>query len=154
MTLQEITNFKKELREQIQDDLAATLLSLTERLPDTGNRHTEAVQLRSRLNAANKERRGGLLSAEEYRLEIDRIRSSTLELINELGEADFQVKSTGKRAGDGPAQGSVLYRVPGRMSIGKSTYCKIRVAIDEEELYNDIELDENVRVKTGLRYRT
>ena len=150
MTLQEITNFKKELREQIQDDLAATLLSLTERLPDTGDRYSEAVKLRSRLNAANKERRGGLLSAEEYRLEIDRIRSSTLELINELGEADFQVKSTGKRAGDGPAQGSVLYRVPGRMSIGKSTYCKIRVAIDEEELYNDIEVDENVHVRNRV----
>ncbi|MFM8372732.1 MAG: hypothetical protein ACKOCO_10120, partial [Bacteroidota bacterium] len=113
-------------------------------------RHTEAVQLRSRLNAANKDRRGGVLSVEEYRLETDRIRRSTLELINELGEADFQVKSKGKRAGDGPARGSVLYRVPGRMSIGKSAYCKIRVAIDEDELYNDIELDDNVRVKNRV----
>jgi len=131
--------------------LPGTLVELTNALPEGGVRHIEVQQLRAKYNQANKDNRVGKLTTDEHRIEKDRIRSSTFELIRELCEDDFRASTPAKPdVGGGRRRGDVLYRVPGRMSIGKAAMCKIRVAVEEDAIFDDLELDEDVRVKNRV----
>ena len=122
----DVAEFKKYLLDLIINDLPGTLVELTNALPEGGVRHIEVQQLRAKYNQANKDNRAGKLTTDEHRIEKDRIRSSTFELIRELCEDDFRASTPAKPdvgGGDVGAMCCIVYPVvcpSGRPQCAKS----------------------------------
>lgn len=143
-----IPELQDELRRILLEDLAAALTALKELLPENSERFNEVLALQARLKDANKERIRNTIDPEEYQRRVDTIRANCLDMISALAPEDFEAPEQPLRPGQTPVrQGSVLYRVPERMPLRKPTICTIRVAIEEDALFEDIVLDENVQLR-------
>ena len=143
-----IPALRQKLRAILVEDLAAALSALKELLPDTADKHKVVLALQARLKDANKEKFRNTLSPDDYQRRVDTIRAECFDLLDALEEADFEVAAAPRKDGKpAPRQGSVLYRVPQRMPIRKPSICTVRVAIEEDALFEDIVLDDNVRLR-------
>ena len=143
-----IPELQDELRRILLEDLAAALTALKELLPENGERFNEVLALQGRLKDANKERIRNTIDPEAYQQRVDTIRANCLDMISALTPEDFEVPAQPQKPGaQAIKQGSVLYRVPEQMPLRKPTICTIRVAIEEDALFEDIVLDENVQLR-------
>lgn len=143
-----IPELQDELRRILLEDLAAALTALRELLPENGERFNEVLSLQGQLKDANKERIRNTIGPEEYQRRVDTIRANCLDMISALTPEDFETSVQPHKPGVEPTmQGSVLYRVPERMPLRKPSICTIRVAIEEDALFEDIVLDENVQLR-------
>lgn len=150
---QPLTTIQRELRELIAEDFAAALLRLKELLPDAAEKQADVTSLLGRLNDSNKKYARNIISNEEYQREKDRIRADFYELVRGLEDYDFEEVAAQKPHPDGknvPKTGSVLYRIPHRMLLQKSTRCVVRVAVDEDAIVENITLDDDVRQRHRL----
>ncbi|MBV6439715.1 MAG: hypothetical protein DYG98_09585 [Haliscomenobacteraceae bacterium CHB4] len=148
---QPLTTIQRELREQMADDLAAALLRLKELLPDFSEKQEDVIALLGRLNDSNKKQIRNLISNKEHQREQDRIRSDFYQLVQGLELIDFEEVAAKKPRAGGkstPKTGSVLYRIPQRMSLQKSSRCVVRVALDEDAIIENITLDEYVQLRS------
>jgi formylglycine-generating enzyme required for sulfatase activity len=78
---------------------------------------------------------------------VDTVRAECFDLLRDLEEVDFEVKTAASGKASATKQGSVLYRVPHKMPLRKPTICTVRVAIDEDAILEDIVLDDDVRLR-------
>lgn len=148
-----LDTLRHQLQELLTDDLAGALKTLRDFLPESSEKHTTIVGLLGRLNDTNKARLRNTLSNEALQREYDTLRANLLDLLAELTEADFDAAApkpnpTGKPAAK---QGSVLYRIPHKMPMRRETKCVVRIALDEEAIVEDIQLDEHVTLKALRR---
>jgi len=150
---QSLEMLRKDLQNQLVDDIAAALRNLQALLPETAEKNGAVIALLGRLNDANKARLRNTLSNEDLQREYDRIRADFLDLIQSLQEADFSTDSDAGSNGGSPApkQGSVLYRIPGTMPVRKETKCVVRISMDEDAIVENITIDEHVQLKSLYR---
>ncbi len=150
---QPLDALRKDLQNQLVDDIAAALRNLQALLPATSDKYSAVVALLGRLNDANKARLRNTLSNDDLQREYDRIRADFLDLIQNLQEADFSVESDAASAEGEPApkQGSILYRIPGTMPVRKETKCVVRISMDEDAIVENITIDEHVQLKNLYR---
>lgn len=143
-----IDTLRQELREVLVEDLAAALQAVKELLPETAEKHNVVLALLARLKDANKERFRNTIAPDDFQRRVDTIRAECFDLIDALQTNDFELLPAPGGPGPSPGrQGSVLYRVPQRMPVRKPAICTVRVAIDEDALFEDIVLDDNVRLR-------
>ena len=141
-----LSDIRHELRDILVEDLPAALTALKELLPENSDLQQQVLALQGRLRDANKERVRNTIEPAEYQRRVDTIRAECLDMIQALTEADFETPtaSGGKGAS---RQGSVLYRIPQQMPVEKPSICTVRVAIDEDAIFEDIVIDDNVKLQ-------
>ncbi|MEZ4963741.1 MAG: SUMF1/EgtB/PvdO family nonheme iron enzyme [Saprospiraceae bacterium] len=146
-----LQTIRKQLREQLVEDLAAALKNLQALLPEQSEKYLLVISLLGRLNDANKARLRNTLSNDDLQREYDRIRADLLDLVQGLEEADFDAATAQPDGKPASRQGSVLYRVPHLMPLEKETRCVVRIALDEDAIVEDISIDEHVQLKSLYR---
>ncbi len=148
----DIPSLRRELEQQLTEDLPAAINALKARLPDNSEKYRLVATLLARLNDANKERFRNTISMEEYQRRCDQVRADFFDLLAMLEEADFDPEAAQAKPDDENAvkTGTVLYRIPDHMPLGKLTRCTVRVAIDEEAILENIILDDQVQVKSQI----
>jgi len=151
--IQPLDALRKDLQNQLVDDIAAALRNLQALLPETSDKYSAVVALLGRLNDANKARLRNTLSNDDLQREYDRIRADFLDLIQSLLEDDFNTGSATQNTGGLPAprQGSILYRIPGTMPAHKETRCVVRISMNEDAIVENITIDEHVQLKSLYR---
>lgn len=129
----------------LTDSIARVLEAMEQQLPAFSPKYKLLVNLRARLNEANRGRIAGTLSNEQLQLEYNRIRMSLLETIDGLSVQDFQQPLA--QSPEARKKGYLLHKIPPQMQVGKEEECIIRLAYEQEAIVKDIELSEAVEVK-------
>jgi len=146
---QSLSATRSLLSDLLVEDLPMALKALKELLPEGVEKHSLVVALQAQLQLLNKDRIKGLINAGEYAQRLAGISASFQELLESLEEADFEpaVRPSRQQKGKTVRQGSMLYRIPHKMPIQKTTICTVRVAMDTDTILNDIVLDDDVRLR-------
>lgn len=145
ISTEQLEQWKREWPRLVADSIAKALEALEEKLPAFSPKYKLLVNLRARLNEANRGSIAGILSNEQLQLEYNRIRMSLLETIDALVIEDFQ-----QPMGQSPSErkkGYLLHKIPPQMQLGKEEECIIRLAYEQAAIVQDIELSEEVEVK-------
>lgn len=140
----------QELRSLLTDDLAGAFRLLLVLLPAGSEKHQSATVLLGKLNDTNKASLRGTLSNENLQLAYNQLRSDLLDLIEALTEADFDPAAPAP-APQPAKQGEILYRIPDAMPLGRETRCTVRIALDADDIVENITLDEHVTLKPLAR---
>lgn len=146
---QSLPDLRRDLRQLfVEGDLPTALTTLDELLPDPSEVKAAVTALRADFNQLNKDNFRGIIDPEEYAKRLAQINARFNDLLDALTEAHFEPAPSGSKNAAGNAKtGSVLYRIPNKMTLQKPTMCTIRVAVDEEAILEDIVLDDNVRLR-------
>lgn len=144
-TQEELNGLKQQLRRQLTESIADVISSLKEVLTANPSKADTLLMLESRLNEANRDKLRGVIGQENLQLVYARLRADLLSLISGLELADFTGSGGGQRQAG--RTGSLLYRVPEQMPLGKESKCIIRLAFEEESLIRNIELTEDITIK-------
>lgn len=146
-----ISELRKELQELVIISLPDAIKYCHELLPENTEKYNLLLQMRTNLKQLNKELFQNLISHEENSRRIAQISVAFINLVADLEAADFDPPKTSKSKNKIDTQhGSVLYHIPHSMPIGKATYCKIRVAIEEDAILEDIVIDADVRIRERI----
>lgn len=150
---QPISSLRNELQELVINDLPAALTMCKELLPENTEKFNLVLAMQANLKQLSKDRFKSLITQEEYGRRIANITDSFIEFIADLQEADFNPPLASSLASGktSTAQlGSVLYQVPHHMPLGKPSFCKIRVAIEEDAILEDIVINDDVRIRERI----
>lgn len=142
---EQLKTWKQEWRGLLADSIAKALEGMEEKIPSFSPQYKLLVNLRARLNEANRGRIAGTLSNEDLQLEYNRIRMSLLETIDALRVEDFQQPMG--QSPEGPRKGYLLHKIPPQMQVGREEECIIRLAYEQAVIVQDIELSGEVEVK-------
>ncbi|MCO6490301.1 MAG: hypothetical protein J5I98_17945 [Phaeodactylibacter sp.] len=141
----QLQEWKQEWRRLVPDSIAKALEAMEEKIPPFSPKYKLLVNLRARVNDANRGRIAGTLSNEDLQLEYNRIRMSLLETIDALSVEDFRQPMG--QSPDERKRGYLLHKIPPQMQVGKEEECIIRLAYEQAAIVQDIELSEEVEVK-------
>ncbi|MBU6340621.1 MAG: hypothetical protein KGS48_03925, partial [Bacteroidetes bacterium] len=142
-----LPELRRDLEDLLVQSLPDALKALRDLLPEGVNKHKQLLLLLGRLNAANKDKRDGVIDYQEYELRIAAVRRDTLDLLAELQESDFDLPTENKKTPSNAKEGIILYQIPGKMPIQKPSICRVRVALDEDAVYEDLILTKDTKTK-------
>jgi len=142
-----LAEIRRDIEDLLVEALPEALKALRELLPEGTEKHQQVLLLVGRLNAANKDKRAGVIDFSEYELRIAAVRRDTLDLVGELQEIDFEVPTEGQKPPSNAKEGIILYQIPGKMPLQKPSICRVRVALDEDAVYEDLILTEDTKTK-------
>ncbi len=146
-TSRPLPEIKNELKELLIADLSAALQALRDLLPEHQDKHNTVVIMQGQLKDANKAYFRNTIDADDFQQRLDTVRANCMDLISALEETDFEMQNEKPGNHDSGKYGSVLYRVPRQMSLMKPVICTIRVAVEEDAVFQDIVLDQHVTVR-------
>ncbi len=145
---QPLSALRQDLRKTSIEDLPTALVTLDELLPDGSKEKAVVTALRTALNQLNKDNFRGLIDSGEYARRIAQISAKFIDFLDTLTEADFEPPAAAVKSGPPePKRGSVLYKIPRQMPLRKASLCTVRVAVDEEAIFDDLVLDDGVRLR-------
>lgn len=142
-----LSELKKELKDLLIEDLPAALQALRDLLPEHQEKYNTVVIMQGQLKDVNKAYFRNTIDTDDFQQRLDTIRANCMDLISALGESDFADPIENTSEPDGTKYGSVLYRIPRQMPLLKPVICIIRVAIEDDAIFQDVVLDQNVTVK-------
>lgn len=142
-----LPEIKKELKDLLVSDLSAALQALRELLPENSGKYDTVVGMLGQLKDANKAYFRNTIDSADFQQRTDTIRANCMDFISTLEESDFEKKTENTGDPDNAKYGSVLYRIPRQMPLLKPVICTIRVAVEEDAVFQDIVIDQHVRVK-------
>jgi hypothetical protein len=145
-----LAEIRRDIEDLLVEALPEALKALRELLPEGTDKHQQVLLLVSRLNAANKDKRAGVIDFSEYELRIAAVRRDTLDLVGELQESDFEVPTEGQKPPSNAKEGIILYQIPGKMPLQKPSICRVRVALDEDAVYEDLILTNDTKTKNRV----
>lgn len=146
--MKNINDIRRELRDLIVEGIPETVKALKAVLPPNSARYQDLLLIEGRLKEANISALRGTLSNDELQLAYNQIRASLLDLINELTEADLQDAPPSVAEPPKARSGNILYRIPDAMQLNHEHKCIVRIAVNEELLLENIELDQDVRLQS------
>lgn len=139
-----LSELKPILKEMLAEDgLGPAIMRLKAALPPDSKAYNDLVLLEAELKEANLKRVRGSLSETDLDTKYNSLRERFLDFLNALDQRDLEAAQTGKKA----KQGSLLYQIPGAMTVHKETRCLVRIAYDEATLLENIELTRDTRIK-------
>ena len=145
---QPISELRKKLRELSVNNLADALLECKELLPEGSEKYDLVMKMRASLQQLAKDKARGVITQDENGIRIARIQDAFFDFVSSLEEADFEPLAAKPDPSKAQAQhGSVLYHIPHSMPMNKASYCKVRVAIEEDAIFEDIIIDDDVRIR-------
>jgi formylglycine-generating enzyme required for sulfatase activity len=145
-----LAEIRRDIEDLLVEALPEALKALRELLPEGTDKHQQVLLLVGRLNAANKDKRDGVIDFKEYELRIAAVRRDTLDLVGELQESDFEVPTEGQKPPSNAKEGIILYQIPGKMPLQKPSICRVRVALDEDAVYEDLILTNDTKTKNRV----
>lgn len=147
VTLPNLTELKQELKDAVIEGVGIALQEIKQVLPPFSAKFNDLLALEAKLKEINLNRRRGLLTPDELQRGYSRLRYDLLDFIDELTDDDFkeQPKEKPKKKAK---RGSILYRIPTMMQLNKVSRCIIRLAYLEEYLLENIELNEDTKIKS------
>lgn len=145
----DLVQLKSELRETLVTNLPEVFKTLKKLLPQQSPTFDTLLALEARLNDANLKRLRGVLDNDALQTEYNRLREDILDFIDSLEARDFDPSAPVSNLSESghPKQGSVLYRIPNTMQVQEETRCVVRIALSEDLIIRDIELDQHVEMK-------
>jgi hypothetical protein len=122
-------------------------------LPETSAKWNSLLQLEAAYKTLRTQFIDGTLSNQDYALAENKLRKRLLEFIDSLEADDFApaAKRSRLREDHKVRQGHVLYRTPHQMQVDKETRCLVRIAFDKAMLLEDLQLDEDTKVRSEVR---
>jgi len=144
--MKDLEQKKAKLREILIENLGDALKVLKDWLPDEVEKCQELILLEGQLKSINKEKIKGVIDYNQYQLGINKIRAKLLDFINDLEEIDFEVQPAASDDNSNKT-GSILYSIPQKMQTKKRYKCKVRIAFEIEQVIENIELSEDVKVE-------
>ena len=88
-----LLSLRSDLKKQLADDLEKTLEALFPLLLDSSKLKNELVHLEGTFNQIESETRKGIIDYDFRLLQLNRIRESAMQLIDEIGLADLDAKT-------------------------------------------------------------
>ncbi len=143
---QPIPSLRKELQTLVADNnLPAALTLCKDLLPENAEKLNAILAMQANLKQLNGERNNGTIDQEKYAIRLAQINQAFLNFVTALEESDFETPAakTANTPGKDADLGSVLYRVPHHMPLAKASICTIRVAIDEDAIVKDINMEDS-----------
>ena len=144
-----LSDIKRELREWIAEGIPETIKAIKAVLPPNSARREDLLLIEGLLKEINIKSLRRVISDEELQLAYNRIRESLMDLINNLEESDLS-DAPAPAAAEAPKvrSGNILYRIPEAMQLEKEHKCIVRIAVNEELLLENIELDQDIRLQS------
>lgn len=147
--MENLADIKRGLREWIAEGIPETIKAIKAVLPPNSARLEDVLFIEGLLKEINIKSLRRVISDEELQLAYNRIRESLMELINGLEEADLSDAPPAPAAEEHKARsGNILYRIPEAMQLEKEHKCLVRIAVNEEQLLENIELDQDIRLQS------
>ena len=146
--MKDLPQIKLELKELLTESIPSVIERLQELLPEGSSKLSDVLLLEGRFNEENRKLLRGTIDNEELKLAYNRIRASLMDLIDALTDADL---SQGESVSDNkkaPQKGELLYRIPREMQLNERAKCIVRIAMSEEEIIKNLELDTNVELRS------
>lgn len=140
-----LSALQSSLRRLVPDSISDTFAELKKHLPEFSSKFSALLLLESRLNAANLQNIEGTISEDDLQLRYNQIRADLLLFINGLEVSDFSLPLAGAPAAK---TGSLLYKIPTKMTLQKETKCVVRLAFEKESIIRNIELNSDVQIKS------
>ena len=152
--MQHLDAIKNRLRAELPDKgISHVLKTLEGMLPSNAPKYDLLIALKSDYKKLKLEMLQGLLSKEEENRQQANLRRRVLELLRGLEPADFEKKA--RRSYLAPEQkikkGHVLYRIPKQMQLEQESRCLVRIAFDKEMIVEDLDIDEDTELRSGVR---
>lgn len=141
-----LIKLQKELRATVPDGIKETTDRLKLHLAEGSESHKTLLALEARFNDVKKQRMLDVISDEQLRRELNRIRVDLLDLIDQLN-ADNMAAPTEQVLEVKPGTGHILHRIPRKMEVLKLTRCIVRVAVDEATVREQLELDDLTNIE-------
>jgi formylglycine-generating enzyme len=146
--MKNIDDIRRELRDLIVEGIPETMKALKAVLPPNSARYQDLLLIEGRLKEANIAALRGTLSNDDLQLAYNQIRASLLDLINELTDADLSDAPPSVAEPAKARSGNILYRIPDAMQLNHEHKCIVRIAVNEELLLENIELDQDIRLQS------
>ncbi len=147
-----LADLRRQLQEQLVEDLSGALKHLKDLLPDSDKRDI-VLNLLARLHDVQHTNLLDIVANDELRREFNAIRKGLLDLLRELADNDFDAEAVARakaKIGSGPPtpkEGRVLYRIPHVMPMEEETKCVVRIAVEEADIRQRIVMDQHVVVE-------
>ncbi|MFN7118622.1 MAG: energy transducer TonB [Saprospiraceae bacterium] len=142
-----IQDIKNELREKLPLGIDLTIAALKASIPADVPKYNDIILLDGRYRKWHEDMINDVLTSEEQRVEFNRIQQAILDFINALEEKDFVKQPEVSAAAAQAKKGKVLYRIPNRMQVQKEVKCLVRIAFNEEILYEDLQKETDDAIK-------
>lgn len=140
-----LATLQSSLRKLIVESIVDCFAEIKKHLPEFSSKFSALLLLESRLNAANLQNIEGTISEDDLQLRYNQIRADLLLFINALEVNDFSLPVAGVPAAK---TGSLLYKIPTKMTLQKETKCVVRLAFEKESIIRNIELNSDVQIKS------
>ena len=94
-----------------------------------------------------------VISHEDKLLQEAQLRKRLLDLVSSLTDDDFDVETEHSILADKDKirRGHVLYRIPQQMQIQEESRCLVRIAFDQAMIVEDLDLDEDIELRSEVR---
>ena len=152
--MQHLDAIKDQLRSELpQKGISYVIKTLEGLLPSKSPKYDVLVALKADYRKLKLEVLEGLLSKAEENRQQAQIRRRLLDFLRGLEPEDFDKKA--RRSHLAPEQkikkGHVLYRIPKQMQLAQESRCLVRIAFDKEMIVEDLDLDEDTELRSGIR---
>jgi hypothetical protein len=149
--MENLQDTKRALAERIpKEGMSPVIKTLKTLVPATSPKYTLLLQLEAELRDIKIKGIEGLLSHDDLTLANNQLRRRLFDFIESLEAADFDPHAKPAPEAEGRKHGHVLYRIPHTMQLHHEARCVVRIALDKMMLLEDMDLDEEVKIRTEV----
>lgn len=149
--MENLQDTKRALAERIpKEGMSPVIKTLKTLVPATSPKYTLLLQLEAELRDIKIKGIEGLLSHDDLTLANNQLRRRLFDFIESLEAADFDPHAKPAPEAEGRKRGHVLYRIPHTMQLHHEARCVVRIALDKMMLLEDMDLDEEVKIRTEV----
>ena len=156
MGQKELEDLKLNLKSRVESDKIRSVLSdLKQILPKSATaKFNTLVLLGHDFNKLESIKIKNTLTPEIYSIKQASFLDNLLNFIDGLDLSDFESEAANANLAEGGIKnktGSVLYRIPPKMEIGKEEKCLVRLSFDESYLLDNINIGDDLHIKSIRR---
>lgn len=149
--MENLQDTKRALAERIpKEGMSPVIKTLKTLVPATSPKYTLLLQLEAELRDIKIKGIEGLLSHDDLTLANNQLRRRLFDFLESLEAADFDPNAKPAPEAEGRKRGHVLYRIPHLMQLQHEARCVVRIALDKMMLLEDMDLDEQVKIRTEV----
>jgi TonB family protein len=141
LSMKDIADIKQHLKTILPEGIDLVLQAMKELLNEGTDKFNNLILLESRYKAVLQQLVAGTISNEHSQLELNKLRKSILDFIDELAAGDLRGAPT-EQAGGTPDiyNGEVFYRIPKTMQVLHEVKCIVRLAFNRQILTEDLDV--------------
>lgn len=152
--MSDLLKIKQDLRDALpKKGISFLLKSLKGLLPGGTPKYDILLTLEAEYRQLKLDTFAGVLSHENKILRESQLRKRLLDLISSLVAEDFDKETEHSALADKQKirRGHVLYRIPQQMQLQEESRCLVRIAFDKAMIVEDLDLDEDIELRSEVR---